>query len=55
MKNKVFIHQYKIQIKGYTTNNFTSSMFEDILNSLVRQWNVMHKTTQAEVLKEVIK
>lgn len=55
MKNKMFIHQYKIQIKGVTTNDFTSNIFESVLKAVVTVWNREHKTTQAEMIKEEIK
>lgn len=54
-KNKRFEHEYKIVIKGTTTNDSASDLFYTVMNAIIEGWNMRTKTVQASLERKIIK
>lgn len=54
-RNRKFEVEYKINIKGITTNEFMLNMIRDILYNVIKAINIQYKQVNAEITEVIEK
>ena len=54
-RNRKFEVEYKINIKGITTNEFMINMIRDILYNVIKAINIQYKQVNAEITEVIEK